>query len=89
MNFFEFRNKAISSTKSKVHKLNLAKGSDNTSLLEPTDLNKLLFKNTRIFKREICKVSKIKDEINPNLFKKNWFVKIDVQGSELMSKKYF
>ena len=82
-NFFEFRNKGISSKESKVQKLYLAKKSDNTSLLEPTDLNKSLFNKTRIFKKEICNVSKIKDEINPKLYKNNWLLKIDVQGSEL------
>jgi len=83
LNFFEFRNRGISSKKSKFQKLNLAKKSDNTSLLEPTNLNKSLFKKTRIYKREKCKFSKISDEINPKHYKKNWFLKIDVQGSEL------
>ena len=64
-------------------KLNLANKSDNTSLLEPTVLNKFLFKNTKIYKREICNVSRIRDEINSKLYEKYWFLKIDVQGSEL------
>ena len=50
LNYFEFRNKGISSKESNLQKLNLAKKSDNTSLLEPTDLNKSLFKKTRIYK---------------------------------------
>ena len=83
LNFFEFRNKAISSKESKVQPLNLAKKSDNTSLLEPTDLNNFLFNETKIYKTELCNVSKIKDEINPKLYKKDWFLKIDVQGAEL------
>ena len=83
LNFFEFRNKAISSKESKFQSLNLASKSDNTSLLEPTDLNKKLFNKTKIYKSEVCNTSKIKDEINPKLYNNNWFLKIDVQGSEL------
>ena len=81
--FFEFRNKAISAKESKIQGLNLAKKSDNSSLLEPTNLNKNLFNNAAIESQHICFISKIKDEINTKKYKKNWFVKIDVQGSEL------
>ena len=81
--FFEFRNKAISSNESKIQKINLAKKSDNSSLLLPTAMNENIFKVTKISSQEICYVSKLENEIDPDLYKTNWFVKIDVQGSEL------
>ena len=73
----------ISSKEFKSQSLNLAKKSDNSSLLEPTNLNKDLFNKTEIKSQEICFISKIKDEINTELYKKNWFLKIDVQGLEI------
>ena len=81
--FFEFRNIGISSQNLKIKELNLAKKSDNSSFSEPTNFNNKLYGLTKIKEKSFCKISKIKDEIDFKEYNKNWFLKIDVQGSEL------
>ena len=46
-------------------------------------MNENLFSVTKISSQDICYVSSIEEEIDPDLYEENWFIKIDVQGSEL------
>ena len=81
--FFVFKNKGISSKDFKTKEFFLAKKSDNSSFLEPTNLNNNLFAKTKISKKQICEIAKLKNEISIEDYKKDWLLKIDVQGSEL------
>jgi FkbM family methyltransferase len=77
---FVIRNVAIGNKNSKM-RLHILKNRDSSSILQPTKINKKIFKKNYMIGNSIIQIVKLKDCLND--IKKPSLLKIDVQGYEL------
>ncbi len=79
---FNFKNIGLSNSCTNLS-LNLSKGLDSSSYLEPTRINKEYFSSTRIMNSVKTKVETLANQIYLMDIPSPWFLKIDIQGYEM------